>query len=140
VYSLLDEAMRLRTVVQESWRDVAYYELNSATAGALSNMAIAMVQRTEAEISVDFPGHASYQTVLKTITRGDIEWAKTNFGFELFSAPIGTTDFTRASISYVDIEGQFLANSYQYLLEFITDVQMTRTGKPTKRMAAEIKN
>lgn len=103
-------------------------------------MAIAMVQRTEAAIFVDFPGHESYDTVLKTITRGNMDWAKTNFGLELHSAPVGSTNFARVSKNYIDIEEQFLANTYQYLLDFITDFQMTRSGKPTKRMATAIKD
>jgi len=80
VYSLLEEGMKLRSFVQKTWQDVAYCGLNSATAGAITNMAIAMTQRTETAIFVDFPGHESYETVLQTISRGNMQWAKTNFG------------------------------------------------------------
>jgi len=140
IYSLLEEGMKLRSFVQKTWQDVAYCGLNSATAGAITNMAIAMTQRTEAAIFVDFPGHESYETVLQTITRGNIQWAKTNFGVHMGMIPDGNNQVQEISRHYIDIEEQFFANTYQYLVEFVTDFQMNRSGKPTKRMAAELAN
>ena len=140
VYSLLEEAMRLRSFVAKAWQDVASCGLNSATAGALTNMAVAIVQRTEAAIFIDFPGHESYETVLKTITRGDMKWAKTSFGVHVDKVPSGSDRVEEVSQHYIDIEEQFMAHTYQYLVDFVTDFQTNRNGKPTKRMAAEIAN
>lgn len=140
IYSLLEEGMKLRTFVQKPWQDVAYCSLNSATAGAITNIAIAMIQKTEAAIVVDFPGHESYETVLLTITRGNMQWAKTNFGIHMGTIPNGSHQVQEISRHFIDIEEQFSSNTYQYLVEFVSDFQMNRSGKPTKRMAAELAN
>jgi len=111
VYSLLEEGVKLRSFVQKTWQDVAYCGLNSATAGAITNMAIAMIQRTEAAIFVDFPGHESYETVLQTITRGNMQWAKTNFGIHMGMIPNGSQRVQEISRHFIDIEEQFFANT-----------------------------
>jgi len=83
VYSIVTEWTELRHYVQGLWYDVAFRDLNSAVAGALSNIAIAMIKQTESMIFVDFPGHDSYETVMKTITRGDPETAQGMFHMAL---------------------------------------------------------
>jgi hypothetical protein len=40
----------------------------------------------------------------------------------------------------VDTKEQFLIHAYQDLVDFVTDFQKTRSGKPTKRLLAEIRN
>lgn len=56
VYALVEEWAELQSYVQELWRQVAY---NDLVAGAVANIAFAMVKRTESSIFVDFPGHNS---------------------------------------------------------------------------------
>lgn len=40
----------------------------------------------------------------------------------------------------IDIKERFSIHAYQDLLDFVTDFQKTRSGKPTKRMLAEIRD
>jgi hypothetical protein len=140
VYSLLRQWGQLRHYLQGLWREVSYGGLNSAIAGELSNIAIAMVKQTESSIWVDFPGHDSYETVMNTITRGNVEKAQSNFHIMLHR--IGSDETTAEKVHEVDvdIQEQFSIHMYQALLDFITDFRQTRSGKPTKRMLSEIKN
>jgi len=76
----MDRASTLRARV---WREVSYGGLNSAVSGVLSNMAVATVKQTESAIFVDFPGHESYEILMKTITRGDLDKAHGMFHMNL---------------------------------------------------------
>lgn len=139
VYSLVQQWAELRDYVQNLWHEVAYDGLNSAVGGAMSNVAIAMVKQTQSAIFVDFPGHDSYQTVMNTITRGDPDKAQGMFHATLKQvAPNGNV--IQSHSADVDVREQFMIHAYQHLLDFITDYQATRSGKPTKRMLAEIRN
>lgn len=42
-----------------------------------------MVKQTSLAVFVDFPGHDSYETIMKTLTRGDPDKAQGQFGFQL---------------------------------------------------------
>lgn len=141
VYAFIKEAMDYRQCVQEFWREVAYADLNSAVAGTLSNMAIAMVKQVELSIFVDFPGHDSYETIMNTITRGDPDKAQGMFHLDLHRAnpSLGMRPQKVKSID-VDIKEQFLIHAYRDLLDFVTDFQKNRSGKPTKAMLAEIRD
>ncbi|KAK0665631.1 hypothetical protein QBC41DRAFT_257934 [Cercophora samala] len=126
--------------LQEVWRDVAYKDLNVAIGGALSNFAIATVQRRSTEIFVNFPDHDSYGSIMDAATCGvshelqgkllSMLWLFTNCESDQFM-PSQETD-------YVDSKEQLLLNAYEYLVDFIIDFQHTRSGKPTKRMLAEL--
>jgi hypothetical protein len=83
VYSLTREWSELRHFIQGLWYDVSYGNLNSAVAATMSNIAIAMLKQTETDIFLEFPGHAAYETVMQTITRGNIEKAEGMFGIAL---------------------------------------------------------
>ncbi|KAF6819192.1 hypothetical protein CPLU01_13135 [Colletotrichum plurivorum] len=139
VYSITREWTDLRDYLQDVWHDVAYKGLNGAVAGTLSNLAIAMIKQTESDIFVDFPGHESYETVLKTITRGNIDKAQGMFTVSLVAHASDEAPRT-VKESNVDIKEHFLANAYTDLFDFVTDYQKNRTGKPTKAMQAEINN
>lgn len=54
VQTAVSEWGQLRAHIQGLWRDVAYEGLNSAVAGAISNMVIAMVKRTSNAVFADF--------------------------------------------------------------------------------------
>jgi hypothetical protein len=140
VYSLVKEWIELRNYVQGLWREVSYGDLNSAVAGALSNMAVAMIKQTQSAIFVNFPGHESYDTVMQTITRGDPEKAQGSFHMSLHR--VGPSAETAEMVQEVDIDvkEQFLIYTYWDLLDFIMDFQKTRSGKPTKRMLSEIRD
>jgi hypothetical protein len=139
VYSLVTEWIELRHYVQGLWREVSYGGLNSAVAGALSNMAIAMVKQTESAIFVDFLGHESYEAVMKTITRGDPEKAQGMFHMTLHRMEPGAEVAEKVQEVDVDVKEQFLTHAYSDLLDFITDFQKTRSGKPTKSMLSQIR-
>ncbi|TVY87141.1 hypothetical protein LAWI1_G008481 [Lachnellula willkommii] len=139
VYSLVKQWVELRDYVQTIWHEVAYDGLNSAVGGALSNVAIAMVKQTQSAIFVDFPGHDSYEIVMNTITRGNPEKAQGMFHTTLHQvAPNGKV--VQSQSTDVDVREQFMIHAYQHLLDFITDYQSTRSGKPTKKMLADIRD
>lgn len=139
VYSLVTQWVELRHYVQKIWREVSYSGLNSAVAGTLCNIAIAMVKQMESAIFIDFPGHDSYDVVMKTITRGDVEKAQGMFHMSLHRVdPSGAVQL--AQEVDVDVKEQFLIHAYWDLLDFVMDFQKTRSGKPTKAMLAEIRN
>lgn len=138
VYAAFQEWMDLRSYVQGLWRDVAYCGLNSAIAGTVSNIAIAMVKRTESAIFVDFPGHDSYETIMNTITRGDPEKAQSNFSIGLHVMGPNSGKYENVQTTNLDVKEQYSIYAYQDLIDFITDFQRTRSGKPTKRLLAEL--
>lgn len=140
VYSLVKEWIELRHYVQGLWRETSYGGLNSGVAGALSNMAVAMIKQTESAIFVNFPRHESYETVMKTITRGDPEKAQGSFHIALHRMGPGAEVAEKVREVDIDVKEQFLIHAYWDLLDFILDFQKTRTGKPTKRMLSEIRD
>lgn len=140
VYGLILEWADLRSYLQKLWAEVAYDGLNGAVAATVSNVAITMVKQAESAIFVDFPGHDSYEIAMRTITRGDLEKAQGMFTMRLMM--LGRHDSTSQVVheTAIDIKEQFLIHAYQDLLDFVTDFQKNRSGKPTKRMLAEIRN
>ncbi|KAL9572301.1 hypothetical protein ACKAV7_003502 [Fusarium commune] len=137
VYSTVKEWADLRAYTQSLWREVAYEGINSAVAGAVSNLTISMVKRTNAAIFVDFPGHDTYETIMNTITRGNMDRAQGKFRLALFAlGPDGEQHSQKETA--VDIKEQFLFHAYQDLRDFVLDFQANRTGKPTKAMQAKI--
>jgi hypothetical protein len=138
-YALAQEWVALRNFIQKTWREVAYDGLNAAVAGTLSNVAISMLKRSELAMSLDFPGHDSFYTVMNTITRGGVEKIQGNFQLRLMKFAHGQLG-PRVEESALDVKEQFMIHTYNDLLDFITDFQKTRSGKPTKSMLAEIQN
>jgi len=137
IYALASEWVDLRAYLQGMWRDVAYFGLNSAVAGAVSNVAVKMIERSAAAIFVDFPGHESHGTVINTITRGDADKAQGMFSLALHLASPDGTRTHKVREMAVDVKEQFLIYAYRDLLDFVTDFQKTRSGKPTKAMLKE---
>lgn len=140
VYSIVRQWVELRHYLQSVWRQVAYEGLNSAVAGAISSIALGMIKDAESKIFVDFPGHDSFETVMKTIARGDPDKAQGIFHVLLQRFGPGSGVAETVLDTDVDVEEQFLIYTYRDLLDFITDFQKTRSGKPTKRMPTEIQN
>jgi hypothetical protein len=140
VYSIAGQWIDLRHYLQSIWRQVSHGGLNSAIAGVISNIAIAMIKQSESLIFVNFPGHDSYETVMNTITRGNVDRAQGMFNVALQLVEPDGKPSTNVQQIDLDIKEQFLVHTYQALLDFITDFQATRSGKPTKRLLPEIKN
>jgi hypothetical protein len=140
VYALVQQWIQLRHYVQGLWREVAYKGLNSAVAGTISNVAIAWVKQAQSAIFVEFPAHDSYETVMKTITRGDANKAQGRFHVTLHEIEQGGAFSAVVHDQDVDVKEEFLIHAYNHLLDFINDFRATRSGKPTKSMLAEIRN
>jgi hypothetical protein len=140
VYLIFRNILVLRSSIQDKWREVAYDDLNSAVAGAMSNVAIATIKKMQSSIFVEYPGNDSFDAILNAMTRGSPEKMRYNFEIGLWASGPGGQAPHPVHDTYLDIEEQFLMYSYKDLCDFITDFQLNRTGKPTKRMQAEIKN
>ncbi|KAF9877452.1 hypothetical protein CkaCkLH20_05152 [Colletotrichum karsti] len=139
VCSIAHDWADLRNYLQSIWKDVAYQGLNSAVAGTLSNLAIEMVKQTELDIFVEFPGHESYETLLQTIGKGDIDKVQSCL---VASVEVRSPDAESRTVreAIVDLKEHVLFYGYSDLVDFVEDFQKNRTGKPTKAMLAEIGN
>ena len=140
VYEMFRESIDLRAYLQGLWRDVAYDNLNSAVAGAVSNMAVSMIKRSASAMFVEFPGDDSFTKIMNTITRGDPDKAQGTFHVGLHSISKDDGKIKKVREVDVDVREQFFIHTFHHLLEFVKDYQATRSGKPTKRMLAEISN
>lgn len=140
VYLIFRNILVLRSSIQDKWSEVAYDDLNRAVAGAMSNVAIATIKKMQSSIFVEYPGNDSFDAILNAMTRGSPEKTRDNFEIGLWASGPGGQAPHLVHDTYLDIEEQFLMYSYKDLCDFITDFQLNRTGKPTKRMQAEIKN
>lgn len=139
VNSFFHQWIELRHYLLGAWRDVAYKGLNSAVAAALSNIAIGMIKGTQSRIFVDFPGRESFETIMKTITRGDPDRAQGMFTTDIHRiSPEGHTEKT--GTLGLDLREGLMIHCYQDLADFITDYQKTCSGKPTKNMSKQIQN
>ncbi|KAK2763289.1 hypothetical protein FQN54_009925 [Arachnomyces sp. PD_36] len=138
VYSFFAELIELRQYVQDFWHEVAYSGLNSAVAGTLSNMAVAMVKQAELSIFLEFPGHDRYETIVNTMTRGNADNAQGMFHIDMQGTDPDQPQLVE-SID-IDVKEQFFIHAYQDLLAFALDFQKNRNGKPTKAMLAQIRD
>ncbi|CAH0023625.1 unnamed protein product [Clonostachys rhizophaga] len=140
VYDVFQEIISVRSYTQDLWREVAYDDLNSAVAAAVSNMAIAAVKKMATQIFVDFPGNDSFDAILQTITRGSPEKFKKRFPISLMVATDDDANMRKVCENYMDIQEQFLMYAYKDFCDFIADFRLNRTGKPTKRMQTQLAN
>ncbi|KAH7394764.1 hypothetical protein BKA66DRAFT_509561 [Pyrenochaeta sp. MPI-SDFR-AT-0127] len=140
VYAVTREWSELRSCIQNLWREVAYDGLNGAVAASLTNIAVGMVKQTSNAVFVDFPGHDSYETIMKTLTRGDPDKAQGNFGVGLYRISADGHHTEKVKDTRVDIKEQIWVNAYHDLMDFLNDFQKNRSGKPTKAMQAQIGN
>jgi hypothetical protein len=140
VHGLVHEWADIRSYLQGVWHEVAYDGLNGAVAGAISNLAIAMVQRSALAIFVDFPGHDSYESVMNTITRGDPGKVQRHFTMTQYALGPDGRMAGKMEEAEIDVKEQFLIYSFRDLVDFVTDFQKNRNGKPTKRMLEEVRD
>ncbi|KAL6879062.1 hypothetical protein J3F83DRAFT_711811 [Trichoderma novae-zelandiae] len=137
VLSMAKDWLELRSLLQEFWRKVAYRNLNAAMAAAVCQVAVAMIKQSEALIFGDFPGYESLDMMILTFTHGDPEKAASEC--QLITSLNDVKGFWENEEMPVDVPEAFLINVYDDLADFITDFQKTRSGKPTKRMLAQLK-
>lgn len=137
VYALVQEWCDLREWLSDLWIDVAYAGLNSATAGVVSKMAVAMLERSEFAVFLDFPGHDSYDTVMKTVMRGDPERKDSIFSVSKWQlGPRGS--HAKIAEVKVDMKELLLIHAYQDFMAFITDFHKNSNGKPSKALVKEL--
>lgn len=74
VYELARECATIRSYLQRLWHEVAYNGLSSAVAGAVSDLAIAMIKRSEAAIFVEFPGNYPWKRFSRDCYENDHAW------------------------------------------------------------------
>ncbi|KAJ9157537.1 hypothetical protein NKR23_g213 [Pleurostoma richardsiae] len=77
---------------------------------------------------------------METITRGDPEKAQGMFSVALHVSEPGSGRYEKIQDIDIDVKEQLMIHTYQSLLDFITDSQKTRSGKPTKAMLTEIRD
>ncbi|PVI05746.1 hypothetical protein DM02DRAFT_684084 [Periconia macrospinosa] len=140
VYAVAREWSQLRSYTQNLWREVAYDGLNGAVAASLTNIAVGMVKRTSNAVFVDFPGHDSYETIMRTVTRGDPDRAQGQFDVGLYRRSADGHSMEKVKETPVDIKEQIWVNTYQDLIDFLDDFRKNRSGKPTKSMQAQIRD
>jgi hypothetical protein len=138
VYAVVQEWAELRSFTQDIWREVAYDGLNSAVAASLTSTAVAMVKQTCIAVFIDFPDHESYDTIIRTITRGDPEKAQSQFSLDMYRCSDDSREPEKVRGRKLDVKEQFWVHAYNDLVAFITDFQKNRTGKPTKAMQAQL--
>ncbi len=97
--------------------------------------------------SADFGAHGQhevgydyFETVMNTITRGDADNMQGSLRLQLFEISPDQASFRKVRAAAVDVKEQLLVYAYYDLVDFVTDFQTTRTGRPTKRMLDQISN
>ncbi|KAJ0359607.1 hypothetical protein COL26b_014309 [Colletotrichum chrysophilum] len=131
ILSFRTEWAQIRQYVQDLWIDVIHKNLNTAVAGAVSNVAIAKIKKTELELFDDFPEHCYFEKITDTLTRGGLH------RLQKVAEEKAAADRDHHGC-LVDVKEQLLMYTYQDLLDFCTDFQKSRNGKPTKAMRAKI--
>lgn len=135
VLVLTRDMIQFRLFLQDVWRKVAYRNLNSAVAATISNIAVSMVKQTEITIFSDFPGYESYERIKEAVMHGDAEQENNEIRCTVY-----LEGFAKTSEALLDKKELFLIHTYHDLVDFITDYQKTKSGKPTKRMLVQIDN
>ncbi|KAK3955911.1 hypothetical protein QBC32DRAFT_395147 [Pseudoneurospora amorphoporcata] len=130
VYDLFRGHFDLRAYLQDVWYEVAYDGLNIAVAGALSNAAIVVAQRSEDKLLAGFSDDKkSYHSVMSTMS-----------SVFRFDAEAEGTEANKGDAHLADAKEMFLVHAYHDLLDFVTDYRKNGNGKPTKRMMKEVKH
>ena len=138
VYAVVREWSELRSSTQDLWQEVAYDGLNSAVAASLTNVAVTMVKQTCLAVFSDFEGHESYDTIIRTLTRGDPDKAQGMFSMSMYKMSSHGQVVQKVQDTAVDVKEQFWIHAYNDLVDFITDFRKNRSGKPTKALQAQL--
>ncbi|KAH8179342.1 hypothetical protein LIA77_00861 [Sarocladium implicatum] len=130
--SVVFEMWQLRMEVQQNWCQVAYDGLNSAIAGALSRVAVAMIRRGDAELFARVPDAHSYEALWTAmlLSRNGRESVEEAFGLHSDQNTEGSCVLREWQLFY----------AFQDLSDFIIDYRKTHTGKPTKKMQAQLRD
>ncbi|KAK2065377.1 hypothetical protein LY76DRAFT_611550 [Colletotrichum caudatum] len=127
ICSYFRECYNLRAYLQGIWREVAYDGLNIVVAGALVQLAIGMIKKTESVVFADFPGRISFETLEKTITLGNVQKAEDEFG-AVMHLLISDDQSHGSDNASIDLREYIMSYTYRDLVDFVVDYQQ----KPTR--------
>ncbi|KAF6801031.1 phosphorylase superfamily protein, partial [Colletotrichum musicola] len=133
ILTITAELSQMRLYLMNLWHEVATEGLSIVVAGAVSHVAIAKVKKTEQEVFVDFPGYECFESITGTLTRGNRDRFQ-----QLTEAKAAAKPFKDCPNCEVDVREKLLLYAYQDLVDFVTDFQQSRNGRPTKAMRARL--
>ena len=134
ILDLAHEWIEIRGYSQGTWSAAAYDGLHSIVAAAVSNAGIAMIQRSELALAVDFPGSDNFQTIINNLSRGGPE------PYVSKASLIDPDDTDNPVAFHIDVKEHVMYYTYNDLTDFLHDFQKTRSGQPTKKMLAQLQN
>ncbi|KAL3444390.1 hypothetical protein BJX65DRAFT_310973 [Aspergillus insuetus] len=86
------------------------------------------------------PEYASQgQPIMNMITRGDPERVQGRFTVTMARIPHDKREPTWVVRNAIDVRKHFMIHACQDLIDFVTDFQRMRSGKPTKKILAELR-
>lgn len=130
-WALRSEWTEARDVIQTMWMEVSIEGMNCAIAASVCNVAVAKLKRTTMEIFIDFPDKESYESAIRSLANGDLDTCENLLGcHDSASDPENRVP--------VDVKEQLLYYAYEALVDFVTDFQKNRNGKPTKAMQSSL--
>lgn len=125
---LFKQWVELRAYLQGAWHQVAYEGLNMAVAGALSNIAMLEMERSQNKILAGFADDKrSYLSVMTAMSP--------ILGFNVTAE---VTAANKQDSHLVNAKEMSLVFAYFDLLAFMLDYMEHNNGKPTKEMMKEI--
>ncbi len=140
VSALVRECVDLRSYLQAAWRQSAYKGLNTAVAGAVSTLAVAMIRRSASEIFVDFPDHDPYESIISTLDPARLGEDSDAVRFQAIKLDPNLGPLMLFKEIVIDIRERLMMHTYRDLTDFLDDFRKTHSGKPTKRMLTEIRD
>jgi hypothetical protein len=82
------------------------------------------------------PGHESYETIMKTLTRGDPDKAQAQFSMALYRISACGHQTEKVLDNAIHVKEQFWVHAYNDLVAFITDFRRTEVAdlpRPCRR-------
>ncbi|KAF2221548.1 hypothetical protein BDZ85DRAFT_201789 [Elsinoe ampelina] len=126
----------IRITMQEIWQQAAWGHIKASVAGALSNVAIAIVKRAALAIFADFPGDDTFSTLFDACTTGTLKDSMTVLRVSVSTGSSSDTPEKKLDQTNLDAHEWFSGHTFDALYYFQTDFQKNKTGKPTKRFAS----
>jgi hypothetical protein len=138
VYGVVQQWVELRVFAQCLWQEVSYDSLNGPVAASLTNTAIAFGKQTCTNLFAEFSGHDSYESILLTITKGDLDKAQMDFKLGMYRIVRHGRIGEKLEEISLDVKEHFCVYVYNDLTTCLDDFRQNRTGKLTKSMRAKL--
>lgn len=131
--ALFQDFQSLRCFLVDVWRAVmAENKLNFAIAGAMSNIAIATLKRTESAISQKFPDRDSYEDFVKVAMPSFDSGEPIPVPHMIATANNGIIE--------CDANEMWLIYAYQDFIAFLRDFWLRKNGQCSAEFARQVKN